>query len=186
MKTRLRWKMAEREKGLRAIGAGPRGHYLHDGKITYVTINALGGDWREPLRGFYWYGTLDGNYVNTCDNPIPLDECKKKALAWVKEILAKRKVKYSTPGPWLVLARHKHFHSRRIWGEGGFIASVGGSDDTEETQDANAAIISAAPELYAALETLVLELDCGVSEDDFPTEVYEAARAAIKKARRIA
>ena len=80
--TRLRWKKRPAETGLRAVGAGPRGSVLHDGAREYASVNALGGGWRGPLRGWYWVcgHEVSGEHVNTCDNPAP-DEATAKAQA---------------------------------------------------------------------------------------------------------
>lgn len=77
---RLRWKKNPHETGLRAVGAGPRGSVLHDGLKEYASVNALGGNWRGPLLGWYWVSDAAGEYVNTCDDPSP-DEATAKAQA---------------------------------------------------------------------------------------------------------
>lgn len=87
---RLRWKKNDRETGLRAVCAGPRGSILHDGTTTYATVNASGGGWR-PMRGWYFvtYADATGQWVNTCNDLVP-DEATAKAaaLACVKAQLA--------------------------------------------------------------------------------------------------
>ena len=89
---RLRWKKNPKETGLQRIGCGPRGSRLHDGKKEYAWVSPLGGDWRGPLRGWYFVCPLDsvGEYANTCNDPAP-DEAtaKAQALAFVKTRLMK-------------------------------------------------------------------------------------------------
>ncbi len=84
---RLRWKKRPRETGLRAVGAGPRGSVLHDGEREYGWVSALGGDWRGPVRGWYFVCPHDsvGEYANTCNDPAPDEEtAKAQAMAFVK------------------------------------------------------------------------------------------------------
>lgn len=79
---RLRWKKNPQETGLRRIGCGPRGSRLHDGKKEYARVLPLGGDWRGPVRGWYFVCSLNsvGEYANTCNEPAP-DEATAKAQA---------------------------------------------------------------------------------------------------------
>ena len=90
---RLRWKKNPRETGLAAVGAGPQGSRLHDGTTEYASVNALGGGWRGPVRGWYWTcGAKEvGEWRNTCNEPAP-DEAtaKAQAMRFVKAALAKR------------------------------------------------------------------------------------------------
>lgn len=85
--TRLRWKMEARETGLRAVGAGPRGHIYHDGKKVYARVSALGGGWHGAVHGWYWvagWGS-DVPHVNTCDRPCETPEkAKKQAAEYIK------------------------------------------------------------------------------------------------------
>ena len=83
---RLRWKQNAGKTRLEAIGAGPGGHTLWDGKMEYAHIDALGGDWRGPFRGWFWYSAF-GGYQNTCDTPQTLEKCKVDAAKWVKSKL---------------------------------------------------------------------------------------------------
>ena len=79
-----------------------------------------------------------------------------------------------TPGPWHVTGYH-------VEARAGAIATVcdAGDDDTEG--DANARLISAAPELLAVLREIVDPWDfhCGDGE---PTPLHARARAAIAAA----
>lgn len=92
---RLRWKKNPRETGLRSVMAWPRGSALHDGKKTYARVSALGGDWRGPVRGWYFVCSTDmvGEYANTCNEPAP-DEATAKAQA-----MAFVKARIQTPNP---------------------------------------------------------------------------------------
>lgn len=84
---RLRWKKAPAPTGLSRVGAGPRGSVLHDGEKEYAHTCPLGGDWRGPLRGWFWSCPTSsvGEYANTCNAPVP-DEAtaKAQAMAFVK------------------------------------------------------------------------------------------------------
>ncbi len=76
-----RWKLNPRETGLSAVGAGPRASQLYDDGKAVATVEPLGGDWRGPLRGWYWYGMG----CNTCDTPAAtVDEAKAQAMAFYK------------------------------------------------------------------------------------------------------
>ena len=89
----LRWKKHPRETGLAAVGAGPRCSTLHDGTTEYATVYPLGGNWRAPLRGWYWvcFATETVEYRNTCDSLVPDEQtAKAQAMAYVKAALAKR------------------------------------------------------------------------------------------------
>ena len=92
-KSNLRWKKNPKETGLRRVGAGPMGSVLHDGSTEYASVSAYGGNWRCPLRGWYWVAFADavGEYRNTCDD-LAADEvtAKAQAMAFVKEKLACR------------------------------------------------------------------------------------------------
>ena len=84
---RLRWKKSPHETGLRAVGAGPRSSKLHDGEKEYATVMPLGGNWREPLRGWYFVCPTDavGEYANTCHDPAPDEStAKAQAMAFVR------------------------------------------------------------------------------------------------------
>jgi hypothetical protein len=87
----LRWKKNPAETGLRAVGAGPRGSKLHDGTDEYASVYPLGGNWRGPLRGWYWVAVSREHgvpYCNTCNEP-PQSEAAAKtaAMAYVKQHL---------------------------------------------------------------------------------------------------
>jgi hypothetical protein len=92
MAVKLRWKMEERETGLRAVGAGPRGFYFHDGNKVYARVSALGGDWKRPLVGWYWVAGWDSDvpHKNTGDSPLPTSlEAKKQAAEYVRHNLTR-------------------------------------------------------------------------------------------------
>ncbi len=99
-----------------------------------------------------------------------------------------------TPGPWawsdagtrLVATGHLSgayiFWPRNIGGESdarqdGWASALGSPDTTDEESEANARLISAAPELLAALESVVKSSQFDIRDDDLA-----AARAAIAKA----
>lgn len=86
-----------------------------------------------------------------------------------------------TPGPWFVTGhRTKYVEARLRSGMIQEIAAVGPTDADDgygEQQEANAALISAAPELLQALESLLEEVaGCYCTSE-------AQARAAIAKAR---
>lgn len=95
----MRWKKAPAERGLRSIGAAPRGSVLHDGTTEYAIVRPLGGGWRGPLLGWYWVTSSDvvGEWRNTCSDPAP-DEAtaKSQALAFVKSALDRLNQKGTT------------------------------------------------------------------------------------------
>ena len=80
----VRWKLDPRPTGLRAIGAGPRGSFLHDGGDWILRVEPLGGNYARPLRGWFWYG-MD---QNTCNKPCATAaEAKAEAMAFYKKSL---------------------------------------------------------------------------------------------------
>jgi hypothetical protein len=88
-KPKLRWKKNPHEKGLAAVGAGPRGYVYHDGTIRYATVDALGGGWR-PFRGWYWVAGWGSGvpHYNSCNSPVATEEiAKKEAEEYVKKHL---------------------------------------------------------------------------------------------------
>lgn len=89
----LRWKKHPRATGLAAVGAGPQGSTLHDGNTEYAMVYPHGGNWRAPLKGWYWVCSAreTGEHRNTCDDLAP-DEAtaKAQAMTYVKAALAKR------------------------------------------------------------------------------------------------
>lgn len=87
---RLRWKRHERETGLRAVGARPRGWDLHDGIDKYAAIYPNGGGWQCEQNGWYWASFGLVPRVNTCHEPVQTpEEAKAAAMAYVKSHLAK-------------------------------------------------------------------------------------------------
>lgn len=84
---KLRWKKEPAETGLRSVVAGPRGYIYHDGEKRYATVSAIGGDYRGPLKGWYWVAGWDSDipHMNTCNNPCKTSvEAKEKAEKYVK------------------------------------------------------------------------------------------------------
>lgn len=101
------------------------------------------------------------------------------AFLWVIEMSK------HTPGPWFISGRMTKFIEARI--PGGMIQEVAGVGPTDfdngygEQQEANARLISAAPDLLAAAERVLEKLDhptLGVTIYD-----ADALRDAIAKAR---
>lgn len=92
---KLRWKKQEAERGLAGIGAPPRGFIYHDGENTFASVNALGGGWHMPLKGWYWVAGWSAGipHKNTCGTPCETpEEAKKQAQEYVKANLdGKRK-----------------------------------------------------------------------------------------------
>lgn len=85
---RLRWKLQPRETGLRAVGAGPRSSWLHDGEKRYACVSAFSSRAGRSL-GWYWVAGWDSAvpHKNTC-NETPCataEEAKAAALKYVKE-----------------------------------------------------------------------------------------------------
>jgi hypothetical protein len=78
-----------------------------------------------------------------------------------------------TPGPWAV-EELKHRYRLRC-----SIEATDGSLVGESYEEKNAHLIAAAPELLEALEALVLD----ESKEYIPTRLWNAARAAIAKAK---
>jgi hypothetical protein len=88
MKRKLRWKMQPAETGLRAVGAAPRAHDLHDGEEIYATVSPNGGGWQRKQNGWHWYSRVSGEPVNTWAEPVAtVEEAKAQAQAHVKEYL---------------------------------------------------------------------------------------------------
>jgi len=53
---RLVWRRTPNERGLAAVGQSPRGFEGRiDGKVV-LNVQASGGSWRGPLKGWFWYG----------------------------------------------------------------------------------------------------------------------------------
>lgn len=91
------------------------------------------------------------------------------------------KVEY-TSGPWeLETAETVCDNLREVYGEGEVIALVPDWKDSDPiTADANARLIAAAPELYLALERLMLCLEAGLQITD---EDLEKAALSLLKAK---
>jgi len=91
-----------------------------------------------------------------------------------------------TPGPWKVQRTNQGvFIEGNVEKPIGYLAQVRGiyRDGNRVMEDANAALIAAAPDMYEALENLLEAWDeWGVSS--FPDPFADMARAALKKATR--
>ena len=81
-----------------------------------------------------------------------------------------------TPGPW-ESKQESAYVPAQVWADGRQLAEVYGED--RATRAANARLIAAAPELLEALEALLI----GHEEGATPSEWFEQARAAIRKAK---
>ena len=84
-----------------------------------------------------------------------------------------------TPGPWTLETKSSYKYGAFVKAERKIIAGVGGMNFTPDTNLANARLISAAPDLLIALETLT-EM---VADGDWTTVELNEARAAIAKAK---
>lgn len=86
--SRLRWKKHEKVTGLARVCAGPHGSDYTDGTTKYATIQAH-RDWgKDVKKGWFFYASVEGVKINTCDTDFPTEsEAKAAASAWVKEQL---------------------------------------------------------------------------------------------------
>jgi|JI10StandDraft_1071094.scaffolds.fasta_scaffold152212_2 hypothetical protein len=75
-----RWKKHEKETGLRAVGAGPRGSDYQFHGDSIATVCPHGGDWRKRLSGWYFVVSTGAVYKNTC-NELSATESEAKAAA---------------------------------------------------------------------------------------------------------
>lgn len=77
-----RWRLDPAETGLRAVGAGPRCSGLYAGTSDWILkVSPIGGDWKEPLIGWYWYGMGQ----NTCRRPCAtVEDAKAEAMAFYR------------------------------------------------------------------------------------------------------
>ncbi len=83
-----RWKMDPAETGLRAVGAGPRGHTLRLNGEELMRVCPAGGNWARPLEGWYWVSHLGGTTRNTYgEGKIwpTAEEAKADATAFYKK-----------------------------------------------------------------------------------------------------
>jgi hypothetical protein len=92
-----------------------------------------------------------------------------------------------TPGPWCVTDRDDLFRIREEASDAVLATTDDGGHPTEaifdyDEQRANAHLIAAAPDLYAALEALVKEAN-GFESWQRPYAALEPAFAALAKAR---
>lgn len=72
----MRWRKTPNETGLRSVGQTPRGFELREGEKVICAVVSVGGGWRGPLKGWYWYSD-DVNTYNT----KPLFKTKEDAKA---------------------------------------------------------------------------------------------------------
>ena len=92
---RLRWKLKPRKTGLMAIGAGPRGSVLHDGKSTFAYVIAHIPE-HTGRTEWLWVAGWDSDvpYYNSCnDSGLTEAEAKAAAMAYVKKHLARQEGK---------------------------------------------------------------------------------------------
>lgn len=84
-----------------------------------------------------------------------------------------------TPGPWQVSCVSDGTRRRSVWTDEGPPAHIADVTNGE----ANARLISAAPDLYEALARIVDSVAKGASGDVCQTYDFDDARAALAKAR---
>jgi hypothetical protein len=92
-KPRLTWKLHARETGLAASGAGPRGSDLRIDGVPVAAVRAIGGGWRGPVTGWYWFCPADLTrgiaHENTARTPSKtVDEAKAACEAYIRAQLA--------------------------------------------------------------------------------------------------
>ena len=91
-----RWKKDDRETGLRAVGSGPRGSTFRNGSGYIASVQARGGGWRGPARGWYYVVCGDSlEYVNTCNDQLYATD-KDAKIAAVECIKAQIKARKSS------------------------------------------------------------------------------------------
>ena len=94
-----------------------------------------------------------------------------------------------TPGPWIASDQSRHgcdYRDRHIMDDSGdILATVHAVRTTAAGRDANARLIAAAPDLLAACEAALSELEAlrGVDEGFPQGETAQALRSAIAKAK---
>lgn len=84
-----------------------------------------------------------------------------------------------TPGPWRVSLVSDGTRRRSVWTDGGPPAHIADVTNGE----ANGSLISAAPDLYEALNRIVSSVARTTSEDVCQSSDFDDARAALAKAR---
>lgn len=95
-----------------------------------------------------------------------------------------------TPGPWEVCCPRNRFDCIRIFSGNRCIAYVGGANRRTD-DDANAALIAAAPDMLAALESIQAELSRAAADaretgyregSSLPASIHVMIDRAIRKA----
>jgi hypothetical protein len=91
MSARLRWKMSDPERGLRAVIAGPRSHNYTDGRTQYATVSAHSRR-HTGIVGWYWTARVGGEVRNTASEQphATAEAAKAEAAAFVKARLNKK------------------------------------------------------------------------------------------------
>ena len=87
----LRWKKVPKEIGLARVGAGKyRASIYHDGKTEYARVYPSGGNWRGPLKGWYFVVSTANFLMNTCNSLVQEEaQAKEAAEKFVKTFLNK-------------------------------------------------------------------------------------------------
>jgi hypothetical protein len=88
-----------------------------------------------------------------------------------------------TPGPWVYCHNDSEYYEHRIRAKPGCICIMPGwriHEDLRLEQEANAHLICAAPELLAALQSILLAVNVRI--DDPRIGLFDIARAAVAKA----
>ena len=95
----MRWKMANRETGLRAVCAPPRSHWLREDGQRFACVSPID----RSGSAWYWVAGWGSGvpHKNTCDAPVPtIQEAKEAAAAYVKaEIAAMTRERARTDKP---------------------------------------------------------------------------------------
>lgn len=82
---KITFKMRPKAKGLRAVGAAPRGFDVRVDGECVGGVAPLGGHGFQPLRGWYYAINYKGAYINTCGKPeLTPEDAKAAAKAWIK------------------------------------------------------------------------------------------------------
>ncbi len=91
-----------------------------------------------------------------------------------------------TPGPWECgLERMEEPDKRLIWAVSLQVASTKSIWISQEIQEANALLISAAPDMYAALKVAITVIDSFWPHDPLENESQSFEEAAIARVKRM-